>query len=83
MVHLLAQPLRLKYVWKDDQPKTWLDTSSPVSIVSTEFLLKALMDIKKKEKSKEERLKDIESKLKSPTVNIHNLEVVDSMYLVT
>ena len=40
--------------------------------MSTEFLLKALVDIKKEEKSKEERLKDTESKLKSPTVNIHN-----------
>ena len=56
----------------EGQPtKALLDTGSPVSIISIEFLLQALLNLNK-EKSKEERLKFAESKLKMPTISIWN-----------
>ena len=47
--------------------KGLLDTGLPVSIISIEFLLQALLNLNK-EKPKEERLKFAESKLKTPTI---------------
>ena len=56
----------------EGQPtKALLDTGSPISIISIEFLLQALLNLNK-EKPKEERLKFAESKLKTPTISIRN-----------
>ena len=43
-----------------------------MSIVSIDFLCQALIEIDNEKKSKEERLKDVESKLKNPTISISN-----------
>ena len=59
-------------VYVEGRPtKALLDTGSPVSIISIEFLLQALLNLNK-EKPKEERLKFAESKLKTPTISIRN-----------
>ena len=50
-----------------------LDTESPVSIVSMDFLIRTLVDVNKETVSKEERVKCAESKLRSPTIKIRNL----------
>ena len=56
----------------EGQPtKALLDTGSPVSIISIEFLLRALLNLNI-ERPKEERLKFAESKLKTPTMSIRN-----------
>ena len=58
----------------EGQPtKALLDTGSPVSIVSIEFLLHALLNLNI-ERPKEERLKFAESKLKTPTMSTGRLE---------
>ena len=59
-------------VYVEGQPtKALLDTGSPVSIISIEFLLQALLNLNI-ERPKKERLKFAESKLKTPTMSIRN-----------
>ena len=61
--------------------KALLDTGSPVTIISIEFLLQALLNLNK-EKPKGERLKFAESKLKTPNISIRNFGGEESMCLV-
>ena len=66
-----GSPTLTAKVWVEGRPtQALLDTGSPVSIVSIDFLCQALIEIDKETKSKEERLKDVESKLKNPTISI-------------
>ena len=56
---------------EDHPTRAFLDTGSPVSIISIDFLLQALLNLNN-ERPKEERLKFAESKLKSLTMSIRN-----------
>ena len=49
-----------------------MDTGSPVSIVSMDFLIRKLVDVNKDTVLKEERVKCAESKLRPPTIKIQN-----------
>ena len=67
----LGPTLAVKVCVEGQPTKALLDTGSPVSIVSIEFLLHALLNLNI-ERPKEERLKFAESKLKTPTMSIRN-----------
>jgi len=71
--NLTLGPTLTAEVYLEGRPtQALLDTGSPVSIVSMDFLIRALVDVNKETVSKEEKIRCAEGKLRPPTIKIRN-----------